>query len=125
MQEQHEENKKILLDSIEYDVVDQFCYLGDMLSAGGGAEASTVARVKSAWKKFRDLLPLLTKRVFSHRVKGRLYQACVRSCMMYASETWPLKEEDIQRLCRMDMQMIRWMCEVTLKDRKIIRGTKR
>ena len=118
LQEQHEENKKILLDSIEYEVVDQFCYLGDMLSAGGGAEASTIARVKSAWKKFRDLLPLLTRRVFSHKAKGRLYQACVRSCMMYASETWPLKEEDIQRLCRTDMQMIRWMCGVTLKDRK-------
>ena len=118
LQGKSEEDKKIYLDDIEYEIVGQFCYLGDMLSAGGGAEASTVTRVRSAWKKFRELLPLLTGRVFSHKAKGRLYQACVRSCMMYASETWPLKEDDIKRLCRTDMQMIRWMCGVTLKDRK-------
>ena len=113
-----EVDNKMVLDGVEYDVVNQFCYLGDMLNAGGGAEASTIARVRSAWKKFRELLPLLTSRVFSHKTKGRLYRACVRSVMLYASETWPLKEEDIQRISRTDMQMIRWMCNVSLHDRK-------
>ena len=110
--------KKISLDGVEYDVVDQFCYLGDMLSAGGGAEACTIARIRSGWKKFRELLPLLTGRVFSHKVKGKLYRACVRSVMLYASETWPLKEEDIQRISRTDTHMVRWMCGASLKDRK-------
>ena len=110
--------KSVELNGTEYEVVDQFCYLGDMLSAGGGAEASTVARVRSGWKKFRELLPLLTSRIFSHKVKGRLYTACVRSAMLYGSETWPLKQEDIDRLVRTDMQMVRWMCNVSLRDRK-------
>ena len=57
-------------------------------------------------------------RVFTHRMKGKLYQACVRSVMLYGSETWPLKEEDIARIARTDMQMIRWMCRVSLLDRK-------
>ena len=71
--------KKIKLGNGDYEVVDQFCYLGDMLSAGGGAEASSVMLVRSGWKKFRELLPLLTSRVFSHKMKGKLYAACVRS----------------------------------------------
>ena len=112
------EIKKVELNGTEYEVVNQFCYLGDMLSAGGGAEASTVARVRSGWKKFRELLPLLTSRTFSHKVKGRLYTACVRSAMLYGSETWPLKQEDLSRVIRTDMQMIRWMCNVSLSDRK-------
>ena len=33
-------------------------YLGDMLSAAGGCELST-AHVKTAWKKFKGLLPVL------------------------------------------------------------------
>ena len=78
-----------------------------MLGAGGGAETSTVARIRSGWKKFRELLPLLTSRVISHKVKGRLYNACVRSVILYGSETWPLKEEDIQRICRTDNMMVR------------------
>ena len=42
------------------EVVDSFCYLGDMLSAGGGCELSSTVRVKTAWGKFRErvLYPL-------------------------------------------------------------------
>ena len=40
------------------DVVASFCYLGDMLSAGGGCEIAVTTRVKTAWKKFRELLPV-------------------------------------------------------------------
>ena len=38
------------------EVLASFCYLGDMLSAGGGCEISVTTRVKTAWKKFRELL---------------------------------------------------------------------
>ena len=113
-----DQSKSVKMGGIDYEVVDQFCYLGDMLNAGGGAEASSIARVRSGWKKFRELLPILTGRAFSHKAKGRLYRACVRSAMLYGSETWPMKEEDIQRICRADMQMIRWMCGVSLRERK-------
>ena len=36
---------------------------------------------------------------------------------MYGSETWPVKAEDLSCMERNDMRMIRWMCNVTLKDR--------
>ena len=36
------------------EVVASFCYLGDMLSAGGGCEMVVTTRVKTAWKKFRE-----------------------------------------------------------------------
>ena len=42
------------------EVVASFCYLGDMLSAAEGCELSTTTCVKSAWKKFKDLLPVLS-----------------------------------------------------------------
>ena len=58
-------------------MVKQFCYLGDMISAGGGTEPSTIARVRSGWKSFRVLLPLLTSQVISIETKGRFFAACV------------------------------------------------
>ena len=39
------------------EVVASFCYLGDMLSAGGGCEMAVTTHVKTAWKKFRELRP--------------------------------------------------------------------
>ena len=41
-------------------VVASFCYLGDMLSAGERCEITVTTHVKTAWKKFRELLPVLT-----------------------------------------------------------------
>ena len=84
---------------------------------GGGAESSTITRVRSGWKKIRELLPLLTTKVTSPKIRGELYATCVRSVMLYGSETWPVKVEDSQRLHRNEMSMIRWMCGVSLKDR--------
>ena len=43
------------------EVVPEFCYLGDMLSAGGGCELAAITRCKCAWGKFCQLLPLLTR----------------------------------------------------------------
>ena len=42
------------------EVVASFCYLGDMVSAAGGCELSTTTRMKTAWKKFKELLPVLS-----------------------------------------------------------------
>ena len=36
------------------EVVPEFCYLGDMLSAGGGCDLAAITRCKCAWGKFRQ-----------------------------------------------------------------------
>ena len=44
------------------DAVDYFCYLGDTIDAGGSCNTNIVAKIRSAWGKFRELLPLLSSR---------------------------------------------------------------
>src|SRR3989442_2630968 len=102
----------------EFEVVDKFCYLGDVIGKGGGAEEASRARVRCAWGKFRDLRMLLTVRGASLRVKGKIYRACVPRVLVYGSETWPMKKDDMQRLVRTENSMVRWMSGVTLKDRR-------
>ena len=45
--------------------VDKFCYLGDKLDADRGCDSAVTARVRSAWKKFCEYLPILTGKGFS------------------------------------------------------------
>ena len=74
-----------MVDRAALEVVDKFSYLGYMTSVGGGTEESVIARTRSGWKKFRDLLPVLTWRGFSLPSKGRVYRACARKlCCMVA-----------------------------------------
>jgi len=39
--------------SANLEVVDKFCYLGDMLSVDGDADAAVEARIRIGWNKFR------------------------------------------------------------------------
>ena len=40
--------KEVLVDDEKVEAVPEFCYLGDMLSAGGGRELAAVTHCKSA-----------------------------------------------------------------------------
>src|SRR5260221_512039 len=114
-----DEVKELLLgEEGKLEYVDRFCYLGDMVGNGGGAEESSRTRVRCAWGKFRELLPILTLRGASLKLKGKIYRACVQRVMVYGSETWSMKVDDMRRLDRAESMMVRWMCGVTLKDRK-------
>jgi len=97
--------------SANMEVVDKFCYLGDMLSVDGDADAVVEARIRIGWNKFRQLLPLLTNRDISLIRRGRLYSSCVRSSMLHGSETWPVRKENEEALQRAEMRMVRWMCK--------------
>jgi hypothetical protein len=44
------------------ELVERFCYLGDMIGVGGGAEEAVRCRIRCAWGKFNQLSPRLTER---------------------------------------------------------------
>ena len=55
---------------------------------------------------------------FFLRMKGIVYRCCVRSAMLYGSETWCLRENKMAILKRTERAMMRSMCGVKLVDRK-------
>ena len=42
----------------------------------------------------------------------------MRSVLLYAAETWPLRNEEMNRLARNDSAMVRWICAVKLCERR-------
>jgi len=63
--------------SAKLELVDKFCYPGDVLSVDGDADAAVEARIRIGWNKFRQLVPLLTNKEESLITRGRLYSSCV------------------------------------------------
>ena len=49
--------ERFVYRDISLECVDKLCYLGDMISAGGGVEAAVIARIRSGWRKFKESLP--------------------------------------------------------------------
>jgi len=56
------------------ELVDRFCYLGDMLSVDGDADAAVKTRIQIGWNKFRQLVPvsLLTSDVTIFESKSKI-----------------------------------------------------
>ena len=73
--------------SANLEVVDKFCFVGDMLIVDGDADALVEAKIRIGWNKFRQLVPLFTNRDISLIRGERLYSSCVRSSMLHGSET--------------------------------------
>ena len=51
-------------------------------------------------------------------MKGKIFRAYVPNVLTYGTETWVMKAENLQSLGRAERMMVRWMCGVSLKDRK-------
>jgi len=58
--------------SANLELMNKFCYSGDMLCVDGDADAAVEARIRIGCNKFRELVPLLTNKDISLIVRGRL-----------------------------------------------------
>ena len=81
-------------------------------------EAAVTARARIGWVKFRECRELLNSKRFSLKLKGMIYRSCVRSAMLYGSETWCLRENEMAVLRRTERAMGRVMCGAKLMEKK-------
>ena len=112
-----DEDKMITLDGDNIEVVDRFSYLGDVISTEGGAQEAVTSRIRSAWKKLKEVSNIIYGRSISLKVRGTLYKSYVRNTLTYSAECWALKMEDERRLKTTEMRMLRMICGKTLKDK--------
>ena len=102
----------------EVETVRGFCYLGNRVNAGGGCEAAVTSRARIGGVKFRECVELLNSKRFLLKLKGMVYRSCVRSVMLYGSETWCLRENEAAILRRTERAMVTTMCGAKLMEKK-------
>ena len=80
----------LVVDGEKYDIVDSFCYPGDMLRAEGGADAAVTTRVRCAWGKFRGMAPFIKFKVSSMRMNGHVCMTCLEAACKCArhGQSW-------------------------------------
>ena len=64
--------RDVMIGADKIEAVDRFCYLGDMIDGKGDAEAAVTARIRSGWKKSKDMSGVLYRRGMALRMKGEL-----------------------------------------------------
>ncbi len=110
------EDAGLVVDGGELEEVQQFCYLGDVLGCEAGVERAVRVRVAATWGRWREISSLLVNLIIELRSRGRVYEACVRSALLYGAETRALTNRLIEVLRSCDRRMLRYMAGVRWQD---------
>ena len=114
--------KEIILEGTPLEEVDSFCYLGSMADGKGGTEVDVKARIGKARAAFTQLGKVWRARKISRKTKLRLFNACVKSVLLYGCETWKATATVIKKLqtfvnrCIRRILGVRWMDRVRNED---------
>lgn len=108
----------ITLDGATLQVVDSFCYLGSTTEYNLSINKEIDVRIGRAATAFGKLSSRVWKNnKLTMATKILVYQTCVLSILLYASETWTTYAKQERRLNAFHMRCLRSILEVTWKDR--------
>ena len=65
---------------------------------------------------FTNFYQILTNKGISLVNHGKVFKACVRTAVLYGSETWSLSTEEFSRIKRSDHAMICWLSYVEIEQ---------
>ena len=99
------------------ECVDQFAYLGSLVSSSGRIDAEVDRRIANASKAFGALRRAVFKDSdLTITTKRRVYEACVLSVLLYGAECWTLLCKHLNRLNAFHHRCIRTVLGITNKQ---------
>ena len=113
----HLRNKsiKILIDETEIEAVNEFKYLGSVISNDGRCEPEIRKRIAKAKASFAENEIFLSSKT-NLPLRKRFLKSVVWSNALYAAETWTMTKPDIRRLEAFELWCWRKMLNVTWSD---------
>jgi hypothetical protein len=70
-----------------------FCYLGSIVAENGGTSREVSARIQKTRGSFSKLRKVWLSKSLRKDTKIRIFNTCVKSVLLYASETWLVTKE--------------------------------
>lgn len=106
------------LDGKPLEMVQKFCYLGSIVSSSATLDDEINCRIGKAATTFGKL----TKRAWQNkhlttRTKTRIYESCVLSTLLYASETWTTYKGQEKKLNIFHLRCLRKLLNIKWQDR--------
>jgi hypothetical protein len=97
---------KLEIDTMSFKSVHSFKYLGSVVNQNNKIEEAK-ERIIAGNKALYANRNMFQIRLFSRKYKLKLYRTLIRTIVTYASETWVLKENSIQKLIMFERKILR------------------
>ena len=108
----------IRIDGENIEQVDQFVYLGSLITKDNNCSLEIKRRIGIAAGTYGSLNEIWKSTKISFQNKLKLLDSCVMSTLLYACEAWTLKKEDKRRLDAFEMRCYRRMLRVKWTERR-------
>lgn len=107
-------------NTIEY--VEEYTYLGQIISPTDLTNKEINNRISLAWKRFWSLKEIMKNPQVQLKAKSKIFNSCILPVMTYGCQTWSLTNYNIRKLKTCQHSMERSILKIKLKD-KIRLGT--
>jgi len=68
--------------------MEEFVYLGSVVSTTGGIDQDVEARLRKARLAFRAIDKRLTSQIFEKATKEKIFNSSMKAVLLYASKSW-------------------------------------
>ncbi|KAL4084379.1 hypothetical protein QTP88_028202 [Uroleucon formosanum] len=100
-------NEVLEVENYKFKRVQQFKYLGTLITQPNEIGTKIKARIQAANKCYFDLTKLLKSRVISKNLKSQIYQTLIKPVVTYGSETWSMRKKDENALLVFERKVLR------------------
>jgi hypothetical protein len=86
-------NQGLKLNEEDIKRSSDFCYLGSTVAENGGTSKEVNVRIQKAGGSFSKLRRVWLSKLLQKDTKIRIFNACVKSVLLYGCETWLVTNE--------------------------------
>jgi hypothetical protein len=97
----------VVLGVKTFEVVEEFVYLGPLVTPNKDVSLETQRRIQTANKCFFGLRKQLQSRHLSRSTKNIIYKTLIRPVLLYGSETWVLTRREENQLLVFERKVLR------------------
>ncbi len=102
----------ITVDGNSLDYVEEFTYLGSLLSKDNACSRDIGIRLGKARSTFACLQTIWKSKQYSLKTKIQLYNSNVKSVLLYGSECWRVVESDMKKINSFHNGCLRKICRI-------------
>lgn len=97
----------VVIDGDEFEVVEEFVYLGSLVTADNNTSREIRRRIISGSRAYYGLHKSLRSKKLRPRTKCTMYKSLIRPVVLYGHESWTMLEEDLQALGVFERRVLR------------------
>ena len=105
------------LDGTNIPYVNEYVYLGQLISFDDSMEREVQRRITLAWRAFWSLKFVLLDKSLSRTLRIESLETCIYPVVLYGSQTWSLTSRQRRMLQLCQRKMVRKILGVSLKNR--------